>query len=209
MLTKFSPWTSFLLLINTNNLKIKRKTKNETSSMCNTPIYTMILPQKPAQLRRRSIWSTSKTWLSPDSRLILLRQLSPYLYGGRLANEVDERGLLARAGKRGPWIVVPKVWRSTSLYVTHYAKRAGHPDGRDLYYLIHRNLYRPALAVDFYATVRRCPQCEPQRIKLGQNVAELQIFPAEAPFESVCIDIWVNQDITRNSIPLRDRRQIQ
>lgn len=37
--------------------------------------------------------------------------------------------------------------------------------------------------------VRRCQHCARNRIKLRQNVAELQLFPAEARLESVCIDI--------------------
>lgn len=49
--------------------------------------------------------------------------------------------------------------------------------------------YWPALAVDCCATVRRCPLCVPNRIKLNQNVTELQFFLSEAALELVCNDM--------------------
>ena len=50
-------------------------------------------------------------------------------------------------------------------------------------------MYWSALAVDCYATVRRCPTCAKNRIKLRKSVKELQLFPASAPLESVSIDV--------------------
>ena len=73
--------------------------------------------------------------------------------------------------------------------LNHRPKLAAHPGGRKLYYRIKRNFYWPALAVDCYATVRNCPECARNRIKLRKNVGELTLFPANAPLESVCIDL--------------------
>ena len=51
-------------------------------------------------------------------------------------------------------------------------------------------MYWPALAVDCYATVRRCPNCAKNRIKLRQHTTALKLFPATAPLESVALDIY-------------------
>ena len=50
-------------------------------------------------------------------------------------------------------------------------------------------MYWPALAVDCYATVNRCPSCAKNRIKLRENVQQLQLFPPSGPLESVVIDV--------------------
>ena len=109
--------------------------------------------------------------------------------GEGIAFEIDENGLLIRVGEHGPQIVVPHSLKQKILHVNHYAKTAGHPGGRKLYQRIRRHFYWPALAVDCYATVKRCPHCASNRFKLRQNVSELQLFPANAPLESVSIDI--------------------
>ena len=75
------------------------------------------------------------------------------------------------------------------LALNHYPVLAGHPGGRKLYNRIRHDFYWPALAADCYATVRNCPDCARNRIKLRKNVGELTLFPANAPLESVCIDI--------------------
>lgn len=111
--------------------------------------------------------------------------------GNRLVFEVDDKGLLVRAGENVPQIVVPYILKDCILHVTHYAKLADHREGRKLYYLIRQNFYWPAQAIDCYATVGRCPHCARNRINLRQNFAELQLLPAEAPLESVCVDILV------------------
>jgi len=58
-----------------------------------------------------------------------------------------------------------------------------------MYQQVRRDWYWPALAVDCYKTVRNCPQCARNRIKLRRNVEQLQLFPATEPLTSVCIDI--------------------
>ena len=66
---------------------------------------------------------------------------------------------------------------------------AGNPGVRKLYAKIRRHFYWPALAADCYATVRNCPDCARNCLKLRKNVGELKLFPSTAPLESVCIDI--------------------
>ena len=58
-----------------------------------------------------------------------------------------------------------------------------------MYHKIRKDFYWPSLAVDCYATVRKCPQCAKNRMKLRKNATKLQLFPATEPLTSVCIDI--------------------
>ena len=58
-----------------------------------------------------------------------------------------------------------------------------------MYYQVRKDWYWPALAVDCYTTVRNCPHCAKNRIKLRKNVKPLQLFPATEPLASACIDI--------------------
>ena len=51
-------------------------------------------------------------------------------------------------------------------------------------------MYWPAMAVDCYATVRRCTTCAKNRIKLRHGCSELQLFPAQNPLESVALGIF-------------------
>ena len=103
--------------------------------------------------------------------------------------EFDDNGLLIRSGDKRSQIVAPHSLKERILYINHHAKLAGHPGGRKLYHNIRKDFYWPALAVDCYATVRRCPHCARNRIKLRQNATRLQLFPSKAPLSSVCIDI--------------------
>lgn len=105
--------------------------------------------------------------------------------GGGWAFKVNYRGLLVRAGEHGPQIVVPHSLKERILHVTHYAKLADRPDDRILYYLICRNFHWPDLTDHCHAKVRQRPHCARKRIKLRQNVAELQLFPAEPQLKSV------------------------
>ena len=73
-------------------------------------------------------------------------------------------------------IVIPHSLKQRVLHIHHYSRLAGHPDGRKLYQSIRKDLYWPALAVDCYVTVKRCPTCAKNRIKLRKSVKELQLF---------------------------------
>ena len=101
----------------------------------------------------------------------------------------NEEGILMRTGESNPQIVIPHVLKGKVLHIHHYARLAGHPGGKKLYHAIRRHMYWPSLALDCYGTVRRCASCARNRIKLRKNTTELQLFPAQAPLESVCIDV--------------------
>ena len=102
---------------------------------------------------------------------------------------LNEHGILCRQVSHDQ-IVVPHSLKAKVLHIHHYSRQAGHPGGRKLYCALKRHMYWPAMAVDCYATVRRCTTCAKNRIKLRQNCNELQLFPAIAPLESVALDIF-------------------
>lgn len=102
---------------------------------------------------------------------------------------LDDHGILIRMAEAGAQIVVPHALKQRILFLNHYPITAGHPGGRKLYYRIRKDFYWPSLAVDCYATVRGYPACARERIKLRQKVGKLKLLPANAPLESVCIDI--------------------
>ena len=101
----------------------------------------------------------------------------------------NDDGLLCRTVEHEQ-IVVLQSLRARVLHIHHYARLSGHPGGRKLYNAIKRYMYWPALAVDCYATVRRCPTCAKNRIKLRQHTTALKLFPATVPLESVALDIY-------------------
>ena len=100
----------------------------------------------------------------------------------------NEDGLLCRQVTHEQ-IVIPHSLKQRVLHINHYSRLAGHPGGRKLYQVIRKDMYWPALAIDCYATVRRCSTCAKNRMKLRQHVQQLQLFPASGPLESVAIDI--------------------
>lgn len=105
-----------------------------------------------------------------------------------LAFGENENGLLCRKVSHDQ-IVIPHALKQRVLHIHHYARLAGHPGGRKLYQSIRKDMYWPALAVDCYATVRRCSTCAKNRIQLRLQAEPLQLFPASGPLESVAIDV--------------------
>lgn len=101
----------------------------------------------------------------------------------------DSSGILMRMVEMNPQIVVPFTLRARILETSHYAKLAGHPGERKLYYSLRRHFYWPSMAVDTYGVVRQCATCARNRIKLRKHAAALKLFPARAPLEFVVIDI--------------------
>ena len=92
--------------------------------------------------------------------------------GEAMSFKMNEDGLLCRIMEHEQ-IVVPQSLRPRVLHIYHYARLSGHPGGRKLYHAIKRHFYWPALAVDCYATVRRCATCAKNRLKLRQNTSTL------------------------------------
>ena len=98
------------------------------------------------------------------------------LNGGEvLPFDIDDEGLLTRSSGRGNQIVIPQCLKERVLLINHYSLLNGHPGGRKLYHKIRKDFYWPALAVDCYVTVRRCPHCAPNGITLRRNVEKLQL----------------------------------
>ena len=100
----------------------------------------------------------------------------------------NDNGILCRQASHEQ-IVIPQSLKQRVLHINHYSRLAGHPGGRKMYQAISKDMYWPALAVDCYATGRRCPTCAKNRIKLRQHVQPLQLFPPSGPLESVAIDV--------------------
>ena len=100
-----------------------------------------------------------------------------------------EDGLLCRQVTHDQ-IVIPHSLKPRVIHIQHYSRLAGHPGGRKLYMCTKRHMYWPALAVDCYATVRNCPTCAKNRIKLRLRSNPLQLFPAAGPLVSVALDIF-------------------
>ena len=109
--------------------------------------------------------------------------------GEKLPFEEDDTGILSRLVTRNPQVVVPKTLRNRILHMAHHAKLAGCPGGRKLYTTLRRDYYWPAMAVDCYRTVRNCPDCAKNRLKLRRNASTLKLFPALSPLESVSLDL--------------------
>lgn len=96
--------------------------------------------------------------------------------GESLSFVVDGNEILVGKGDRGKKIATPYSLRERILLINHYSKLEGHPVGRKIFHRIRRELYWPPLAVDFSATLRRCPHCACNRIKLRKNSGKLQSF---------------------------------
>lgn len=113
--------------------------------------------------------------------LIITQQSAPFCQNIRQKHEegaaltfgFNEDGVIIQKGKHGPQIVISNDLEARVLHIHHYARLGGHPGGRKLYQTIRRHMYWPACAVDCYATARRCPTCDRNRIKLRNNVTEL------------------------------------
>ena len=102
----------------------------------------------------------------------------------------NEDSILCRRSPYGDQIVVPHNLKQKVLHIYHYSRLAAHPGGRKMYHSIRRSMYWPSLAIDCYATVKKCPTSAKNRLKLRRNVSTLKLFPAQAPLESVAIDIF-------------------
>ena len=99
-------------------------------------------------------------------------------------SKIDDDGLLVWMVNPDPQIGVPHSLKIGVMMLNHRPKLAAHPGGRKLYYLIKRNFYWPALAVDFYATVWNRPECALNRDNHGTNVGEMTQLPSIAPLDS-------------------------
>ena len=86
-------------------------------------------------------------------------------------------------------IVLPETLRPRVLQLCHYTIVAGYPGLNRMYYHIRKVHYWPHLVADVEATVRNCPSCARNRVKLRRDTNYLKLFTATKPFESVSIEI--------------------
>ena len=104
----------------------------------------------------------------------------------------DEFGILRRRHPRNPAIlpiVLPASLRPRALRIAHRSVLAGHPGQTRMNFRLRRVFYWPHMAADIQATVRECPECAKNRIRLLKHTNPLKLFPAERPLESVAVDI--------------------
>lgn len=109
--------------------------------------------------------------------------------GERLPFLDDEQGILTRIVDENTQVVIPQELQSRLLHISHFAKTAGHPGGRKLYYTLRRRYYWPSMALDCHAVTTSCTECARERVKYRKNSTRMKLFPATAPLESVAIDI--------------------
>lgn len=69
---------------------------------------------------------------------------------------LDSSGVVTRIVDRYPQMVIPETLKSRSMHITHHSELSGHPGGRKMYYILRRDYYWPALALDCYNTVLHC-----------------------------------------------------
>ena len=105
--------------------------------------------------------------------------------GEGLPFELNKDGLLVQTATPDQQIVISHALNKGVLCLNHNPTLAGHTGSRKLYARVRLHFYWPAPGTNGYATVRNCPEWPRNRIKLRQNVAELTLFPANAPLESV------------------------
>jgi hypothetical protein len=105
--------------------------------------------------------------------------------------DTDERGILVRVapldGVRQ--IVVPAALVPRLLHLEHYPRTVAHPGVTRMLRTIRRTYFWPNMAEDVLETVRQCDACARNRITLSRRTNPLGLFPANAPLESVAMDI--------------------
>jgi Integrase zinc binding domain len=105
--------------------------------------------------------------------------------------DIDERGILVRVapldGVRK--IVVPAAFTPRLLHLEHYPRTVAHPGVTRIVRTIRRTHFWPNMAEDVLETVRHCDACARNRITLSRRTNPLELFPANAPLESVVMDI--------------------
>ena len=86
-------------------------------------------------------------------------------------------------------IVLPQALRKRLCHMAHYAIIAGHPGQTRMKHTIQQTYYWPQMAADVMATVRSCPHCAKNRIRLVKNSNQMKLFPATRPLESISMDL--------------------
>ena len=101
-------------------------------------------------------------------------------------------GVLCRRDPRAAdlvQIVLPATLQARVLRLAHYSELAGHPGQSRLHRRLRQTFYWPHMAADVATTVRNCPSCAKNRLRLLKRTGLMKLFPALKPLESVAIDI--------------------
>lgn len=82
-------------------------------------------------------------------------------------------------------MVVPLSLRARLPHMALYTPVGAHPGGRKMYRAFSLDYYWPSIAVDVYATVRRCPRCARERVRFRSRATNLKLFPSASSLEDV------------------------
>ena len=73
--------------------------------------------------------------------------------------------------------------------MAHHAVLGGHPGQTRMTDTLRRTYYWPQMAADVLATVRSCPPCAKNRLRLIRKSNPMKLFPATTPLECVAMDL--------------------
>lgn len=103
--------------------------------------------------------------------------------------KLNEHLILVRTATVDRPIVILQPLKKPVLWLNHYPVLAAHPGWRKLRAKLGWNLHWWPLTNNCYVTLCNCPNSARNRLRLHCNVGDLTLFPANAPLESVRIDI--------------------
>ena len=98
-------------------------------------------------------------------------------------------GVLERLLPSHTAVVVPYALQARILRMEHAPLAAGHVGGKRMYETMRKHYYWPRMALDCQDTARNCDACARERVTLQQKGTDLQPFAANAPLESVAMDV--------------------
>lgn len=109
--------------------------------------------------------------------------------GNPQLRENPRSGVLERVLPSHQATIVPYVLQARLLRLEYYSKAAGHVGSKRMYESMRRHYYWPRMAVDCYGTVAACDACWKERVNLQNSAADLTLFAANEPLESVAMDL--------------------
>ncbi len=86
-------------------------------------------------------------------------------------------------------IVVPSRLRNRVCHMAHHHKLAGHPGHTQMLATLQLTYYWPEMASDIMDTVRTCPHCAKNRLRMLKHSKPMKLFPTLQPFEQGALDL--------------------
>ena len=86
-------------------------------------------------------------------------------------------------------IATPKPLRARLCPLAHHHQLAGHPGHTRMLATLRLTYYWPEMAADIMRTVRTCPDCAKNRLRMLKHSRPMKLFPTAAPFEQVALDL--------------------